>query len=361
MPEERFEERTEPATPRKREEARERGHVARSLDLGTAIVLLTALLGFVLFGRQLALGMIGSMTYLFETLDRATYDRENLAGLLAPVVHLAASSLLPFMLMVLAGAVAANVVQVGFVWTTAPLEPDLTRLDPVAGFLRLFRPRNFVRVGFGVLKVLAVGAVLGYTIWSERAALLGLFEHDFESIVKYLMAITLVLGLRAAVALLVLGVLDYAYQRLQYEQDLRMSPFEIKEELRRYEGDPKIKERRRALHRQVAYRRMLQRVPRATVVITNPTHFAVALQYEIGKHRAPVVVAKGADYLAQRIREIATEHGVPVVERPELARALYKACEVDQEIPIELYQAVAEVLAYVYQLKRTGAKMPAAA
>lgn len=361
MPEERFEERTEPATPRKREEARERGHVARSLDLETAIVLLSALLGFFLFGKQLVSGMIGSMAYLFETLDQATYDRENLAGLLAPVISLVAASIIPFMLLVLAGAVAGNVLQVGLIWTTTPLEPDLSRLDPVAGFFRLFRLRNFVRVGFGLLKVLAVGAVLGYTIWSERAALIDLLEHDFESIVQYLMAVTFVLALRAAIALLILGVLDYAYQRFQYERDLRMSPFEIKEELRRYEGDPKIKERRRALHRQVAYRRMLQRVPKATVVITNPTHFAVALQYEIGKHRAPTVVAKGADYLAQRIREIATENGVPIVEKPELARALYKACEVDQEIPLELYQAVAEVLAYVYRLKRTGARMPAAA
>jgi flagellar biosynthetic protein FlhB len=355
MAEERFEERTEPATPRRRQEARERGHVARSADLSAALVLLGALLALEFFGRGLAGSLFESAAGILGRLAEVDGDPENLVLHYGGAVAAVLSGMAPFFILVIVAALAANFLQVGFLLTGQPLAPDLDRLDPVQGIRRLFSARAFVRLASGLLKLAVVGGVLFATIWSERERLTGLAGLEFEPMLGYATGMMLTLALRAVLALLALALLDYGYQRWQYERDLRMSRAEVREEMKRYEGDPKIRERRRALQRRLALQRMIQRVPKATVVITNPTHVAVAVEYDREKMEAPVVSAKGAEHLAERIREAAHEHGVPVVERPELARALYKAVEVGQSIPMELYQAVAEVLAYVYRLKNTVA------
>jgi flagellar biosynthetic protein FlhB len=252
---------------------------------------------------------------------------------------------------IVVAAVAVNLAQVGFLFVAEPMAPNLDRIDPIAGLGRMFSARSVARLLMGLLKVVLVGIVVTLTIWAERSRLVGLLGHGFEEIVKYGTGMMLTVALRAVLVLLTLAILEYGYQRWQYERDLRMSKQEVREELKRFEGDPKIRERRRAIQRRLAMQRMMQRVPKATVVITNPTHLAVAIEYRKDEMEAPVVVAKGAEHLAQRIREIALDHGVPVIERRDLARALYKAVEVGQTIPVELYQAVAEVLAYVYRLK----------
>lgn len=351
MAEDRSDERTEAATPRRRQEARERGHVARSADLTTAVVLLAGILALEFMGRRYVNGLAASTVGILERLADVDGLPENLLALMGATTLTALSGLLPLILAVFAAALVANFLQVGFLVTGDALLPKLERLDPLAGLQRIFSIRAAVRLASGLVKLAAVGIVVYASIWSERAALLSLSEVEFQQAVAFGVGLGLTVSLRAAMVLLFLAILEYGYQRWQYERDIRMSRSEIREELKRYEGDPKIRERRRAIQRQLALQRMMQKVPKATVVITNPTHVAVAVEYEPDRMEAPVLTAKGAELLAQRIREIATEHGVPIVERPELARAIYKEVEVGQTIPVELYQAVAEILAYVYRLK----------
>jgi flagellar biosynthetic protein FlhB len=349
--EERTDERTEPATPRRREEARERGHVARSSDLSSAVVLLAAVLALEFLGRPLTGGIFSAAAGVLGGLGRLDGDGGNLFLACGSLFSAALLGFAPFLLIVVAAALGANLLQVGFLFTGHPLVPRLERLDPVEGLARIFSVRSLARLLAGILKVGAVGAVVALTIWSERRRLTGLSGLSFEQELGAATGLVWVLSLRAALVLLVLAILEYGYQRWQYERDLRMSRQEVREELKRFEGDPRIRERRRAIQRRLAMQRMMQRVPEATVVVTNPTHLAVALEYAPERMEAPVVAAKGAELMARRIREVALEHGVPIVERRELAQALYRSAEVGQAVPAELYQAAAEVLAYVYRLR----------
>ena len=344
MADESFGERTEPATPRKREEARRRGQVARSADLCSAAVLLAALVGLELFGAGLAGGVAGSVRDVLGNLA----DAEDRLG---AVFSSTALAFLPFALLVAAAALAANLAQVGFLFAGAPLAPDLSRLDPFAGLRRILSARSLARLAGGLLKVAAVAAVALLTLWAERVRLAELSLRPLEEMLGLGAQAVSALALRTALVLLVLALLDYGYQRWQHERELRMSRAELREELRRYEGDPGIKERRRTVQRQLALGRMVDGVARATVVITNPTDLAVAIEYDAGRMEAPVVVAKGRRLLAERIHETARANGVPVVERTELARALYRAAGVGAEVPSEHYAAVADVLAWVLRLR----------
>jgi flagellar biosynthetic protein FlhB len=348
--EERDEERTEPATPRRREEARERGQVARSADLSSAVILLAAVLALKFFGRAMIGGIFASAASVLEGLALVDGDPANLMTHFGGAFTAVLLGFLPFAGIVLAAALAANLAQVGFLFTTGPLTPDFGRIDPVAGLGRLLSARGLMRLVAGLLKVASVALVVFWTMWAERVRLVELSGRGFEQILGVAVDLMLTLSLRAALVLLVLALLEYGFQKWQHERDLRMSKREIREELKRYEGDPRIRERRRAIQQQLALQRMMLGVPGATVVITNPTHLAVAVRYEKAME-APVVVAKGAEQLARRIREAALEHGIPIVERKDLARALYRSVDVGQSIPADLYQAVAEILAYVYRLK----------
>ncbi len=356
--------RIEPATPRKRQEAREKGQVARSQDLAAALVLLAACLAVNFWGLPAILRMgvlvAGGFHALSSSrpLDVATVVHSVGAGLVLSLQVLA-----PLGLLFLAVAICANVVQVGFLMSGHPVTPDLGRLGLMKGLARILSLRGLTRGGFGVLKVVLVGAILAFSLWSEvagprsRAAAI-LISGTIPQGTAYALQVAVSMGLKAVVAILVLAILDYAVQRLAHERDLRMTKAELKEELRRMEGDPKIRERRRRVQEQLRYQRMLREVPRADVVVTNPTHVAVAIRYDRSSMAAPRVVAKGEGYIAQRIREVAMENAVAVVERPELARGLYGAVEIGQEIPQEFYKAVAELLAYVYRL--AGGARPAA-
>jgi flagellar biosynthetic protein FlhB len=348
--EEREEDRTEPATPRRRQEARERGQVARSADLSSAAVLLAAVLALRFGGRPLIEGLFASTSTVLGGLAGVDGDPVALRAELGGAFTAVLLGFLPFLGIVVAAAVAANLAQVGFLFTADPLLPDLDRLNPVSGLGRLFSLRGLIRLVGGLLKLGVVGGVVFGTIWAERASLIELSGRGFEQIPGITVELMESLSLRAALALLALAVLEYGFQRWQFERDLRMSKRELREELRRYEGDPRIRERRRVVQRQLALDRMVLAIPQATVVITNPTHLAVAVRFE-KPMEAPVVVAKGAEQLARRIRESAMEHGVPIVERQDLARALYRDVDVGQAIPSALYQAVADILAYVYRLK----------
>lgn len=350
MAEQTEEDRTEPATPRRREEARERGQVARSADLSSAVILLAAVLGLRFAGRPLIESLFGSASTVLEGLAGVDGDPAALMARFGGAFTAVLLGFLPFAGIVFAAAVGANLVQVGFLWTATPLVPDLDRLNPATGLGRLFSLRGLIRLVGGLLKVALVGIVVFWTIWAERAVLVEMSGRDFEQIPGLTVELMQSLSLRAALALLVLALAEYGFQKWQFERDLRMSRRELREELRRFEGDPRIRERRRVLQRQLALDRMVLAVPQATVVITNPTHLAVAVRFEKPMD-APVVVAKGSEQMARRIRESAMEHGVPIVERKDLARSLYGAVDVGQAIPSALYKAVAEILAYVYRLK----------
>ncbi|MCC7145065.1 MAG: flagellar biosynthesis protein FlhB [Phycisphaeraceae bacterium] len=344
-------ERTESPTARRREEARNEGNVARSVDLQAAIALLSAI--FLLY--MLGLRIMGSMRLSFATLlAGASTDNptraDDVPSLLFYCVQAVMSAAGPLVLALAAVAVLAGIAQVGFLLTSRPLQLNLAKLSPLRGLRNLFDARSAVRLGMSVAKLFLIASVACWVIYGDLQTIIGLAALPPMAIFGAAAEIVFWLGVKLALLLLLLGLIDYLYQRFQRERDLRMTKQEIREEFKRMEGDPLIKQRRFRVARQLAMQRINQAVPKADVIVTNPTHFAVALQYDSKKMTAPKVVAKGADFLAMRIRQLAVIHGIPIVERQELARALYRSVEVGQEIPASFYATVAEILAYVYRL-----------
>ncbi|MFN0059546.1 MAG: flagellar biosynthesis protein FlhB [Planctomycetota bacterium] len=348
-------EKTEPASQRKRQEAREQGQVARSADLNTAAVLIAAFATLYVTAdwlvRSIAGLMRGSLGQVAEW--RMTTDSVQLVGIEQSLALLRMCG--PLALAVGVAALIVNFVQVGFRITTQPLNPDPKRLDPIRGLQRIWSKRGVARLLFSLVKIAIVGTVLYLGCLrllssSHSDNVLQYFTNELPNSILMSNETMFRLGMEACIALLVLAILDFSYQRWQHEHDLMMTKQEAREELRRMEGDPKLKDRRRRLGQRLALQRMMQDVPKADVVITNPTHFACALRYESANMRAPRLVAKGAGHVAQRIRELAILHDVPVVEEPPLARLIYTSTEVGEEIAPELYQQVAEVLAYVYRI-----------
>lgn len=350
MAEDRGDDRTEPATPRRRQEAREKGNVARSIDLTTSIVLLTAVIALYVFHKDI----YSAFRYTFEECfnDAAVSDENSAVLTLLKCGKAVGLALIPFFLVLIVAAVCSSLVQFGFVFSFSPFEFNPDKLNPVTGFQRIFSMRNAVRFLMGLVKLAVISVSLYIVLNGERQGIFNLSHAEFGQVMSYMLWLLFKLSLTVALLLLVIGLIDFAYQKISFERQLMMSRFEVKEEMKKYEGDPKVKERRRQLYRQVVYKRMLQKVPKATVVITNPTEYAIAIKYDIEKDPAPIVVAKGRQLVAQRIREIAAEHNIPIVERKELARALYKICEIDAPVPEALWKACAEVLAYVISMKQ---------
>lgn len=342
---------TEPATPRRREEARKKGHVPRSHDLVTALLLLALMYLLRWFGRNM-LEVMGGQTQEFLARPPGEITPATLEVISLRLIWSYLQALWPVFLGALAVSILGNGLQVGMLFQTYSLQPDLNRINPLAGARRIFSKGALVELLKSLLKVLIVGWVAYLTVRQGWKRLLLTSEVALAETLILVGQMTFELGVRVALAFLILGVLDYLYQRWEYEQGLRMTRQEVKDEFKQTEGDPQVRSRIRQRQRQLAMRRMMSQVPTADVVITNPTELAVALRYDAETMAAPVVVAKGADYVARRIRQIAAEHGVVIVENKPLAQALYRTTEVGMAIPVELYQAVAEVLAFVYRLKR---------
>lgn len=350
-------ERTEEATPKRREEAREQGQVAFSAELVGGLVVLAALAGLLAFGRQTGAGLLD----LFRTeLSRLRAHAERGAGefdvararvLAAGCFERFLALVGPLFALVAAVAFGANVAQVGWHLTPDRLEPDFERLNPANGLQRLFSLPAFGKGLVALLKVAVLAAVAYAVLHGRVGTLTGLGYGRLAGSVAAAWDLCLRLSLWMAAALVLFGAADYAWQRRRFEASIRMTKPEIKEEQKREEGDPLIRQRVRRLQRERARQQMLRAVPRATVVVTNPTHVAVALEYKTGAGAAPLVVAKGAGAIAQRIAEIARRHNVPVLERPPVARALYRVVPVGREIPAELFRVVAEVIALVYRLR----------
>ncbi|NLY29173.1 MAG: flagellar biosynthesis protein FlhB [Firmicutes bacterium] len=342
---------TEPATPRRREEARKKGQVAKSQELNTALLLL---------GMALLLGVSGEWAIarlalfvrqvLGDGVGRVEFSLAGIQGLHSHAVLCIVVVAGPVMGTALALGLVSQFLQVGFNFTTEPLAPQLNRLNPVEGAKRIFSKRAFVELLKSCLKIAIVAYVAYSAIGKDLNRLQALLWVEPIQAAAFTMEGVRRIGLWTGACLLALAGIDYLYQRWEYEESLKMSVQDVKDELKETEGDPQIRSAIRARQRQLANSRMMQAVPTADVVITNPTHFAVALKYDARSMAAPMVVAKGADYLAARIRQIAVDNDVPIVENPPLARALYDSVPVGREIPADLYQAVAEVLAYVYRL-----------
>jgi flagellar biosynthetic protein FlhB len=350
-------ERTEAPTPRRRQEARREGQIAKSQDLAAAIVFLAGLVALELLGPAIWGDLLRVMRAGLSPSE--SLDGGALATFSAAVTREMAAAVLPALLAVLVAALVVTYAQVGWLLTLRPLKPRLSKLSPLSGLKRIFSPRSAVRALMNFGKLALVSGVAYLTMAGKVAQIVHALDMDHAVLYVMLAELVFHLGLRLAVVMLVLALLDYAYQRYRHEKDLKMTKEEVKEELRRMEGDPVIKRRRRKVQWQLALQRLQSAVPKSDVVVSNPTHVAVALQYMAEKMNAPKVTAKGADYLALRIRQIAAAAGVPIVERRELARAMYDVVQVGHEIPEKFYQAVAEILAYVYELRRGTGPRPA--
>ena len=350
MADESFGEKTEAPTPRRLEEARERGQVPRSTDLTAALTLLAGMAALYLLGGQVVGTLVTALKDMLQFGHERNLTSESVVTDFVALSRTIGLAVAPVMGAIAVAGIAANLIQSGPVFSAYPLKPSLEKLSPAKGFGRIFSKRSLMRFVGNMAKLAAIVWISYLAIAGDAPRIVAMSGMDVRALAAGCAEMVLSLGLKLAAVFVVLAVFDYMYQRWQYQQDLKMTKHEIREEMKRMEGDPLIREQRRHIQRQMAMRRMSAEVPRADAVITNPTHLAIAIRYDAEAMAAPRVVAKGADLLARRIREIALEHGVPIIEKPALARALYRAVEVGQEIPVEFYKAVAEVLAFVYRL-----------
>ncbi|WP_410769241.1 flagellar biosynthesis protein FlhB [Fontibacillus sp. BL9] len=344
-------EKTEKATPKKRQDARKKGQVAKSQDISGSVILLSSFLCLIAFGGYIKERLVSLFSDVFFHRLTMNVTQENVMLMLGDYAVEILMLLAPIFLVIVVMAVIANYAQVGFLLTGDPLKLKFSKLDPIKGFKKIFSMHALVEFFKSLLKLTIIGYLVYTTIWDARSHIAKLGQIPVEEAFRFTSEVTMNLGIKIAAALLVLAVLDYIYQKYEHEKSLKMSKQDIKDEYKKMEGDPIIKGKIRERQRRMALQRMMQEVPKADVIITNPTHFAVALKYDGSQMDAPQVVAKGQDFLALRIKEIAKEHGVVTIENKPLARALFQRAEIGDMIPGDLFQAVAEVLAYVYRLQ----------
>ncbi|MGI6194290.1 MAG: flagellar biosynthesis protein FlhB [Clostridiales bacterium] len=345
-------EKTEKASPKKRRDARERGEVHKSIDIVTAVML------FIMFGA-IRLGFSGFM----EFLQTFVYDRMS-SGVAEKAANITARSVMsdyknilitvlpsviPIMATGIVCAVLAHVLQTGPLFVTAKLKPDFSRINPVNGFQRLFSPTIFVELAKSLIKVAALTYVIYKYIKAYIPDFIRMIYTSPSKAFSYLMTSCFSMAITIALILISLSLLDALYQWWKYEKDLMMTKQEVKEEYKLIEGDPQIKGKIKQKQRRMSMMRMMRDLREATVVVTNPEHYAVALRYKENIDKAPVVVAKGQDYLALRIKEVAKKYNIAIVENKPVARALYTSCPIGSEIPPEMYQAIADILIYVYK------------
>lgn len=356
-------EKTEAPSPRRLEQAREEGQVPQSRELSTFLVTVTGAATLLLLGGWMAGRVSGLLRDGFAFDRRAAFDEKVMLDMLERMLSGALLTLMPLFFALLIAAVAAPMLLGGLVFAPKALGPNFGRMNPLKGFGRMFSVHGLAEMVKAILKSLLVGGVAALVLWLNMDHLFDLMVEPLEIGMADFSDTVVFAALLIVLSLGLLALMDVPFQLWQYHKKLRMTKEEVKREGKEQEGDPMVKGRIRAMQREMARRRMMSEVPKADVVVTNPTHFSVALKYDAEKMGAPVVVAKGRGELALKIRELAKEHGVPMLEAPPLARALYKHCELEQSIPAALYTAVAEVMAYVYQLDawmKSGGLPPAA-
>jgi flagellar biosynthetic protein FlhB len=342
---------TESATPRRREEARKRGQVARSVEINTAVGLLGAWALFHFWGAFMLEELAGISRFAWGNLGKFSLTFGEFQRYLFTFVLKVVLLIGPLFAGVFLVGVLSNVLQFGFLFSAEPLALKPQNLNPAQGFQRLFSRRTAVEFFKNLVKIVLVVVVTWLTVQSRLPAILLFLQSDLGQFFNQLGALSSQLFLRLGLCLLGLAALDYWYQRYEFEESIKMSKQEVKDEYKQLEGDPQIKARVRQIQRENSRRRMLADLPKADVVITNPTHLAVAVQYDGKAMDAPRVVAKGARLMAERIKELAREHEIPVMENKPLARALFESTPVGGQVPGNLFSAVAELLAFVYQMQ----------
>ena len=352
MAKDNFQEKTEKPTPRRREQARKKGQVARSREIPSVLILMTSIGVFFLAGTWMFWSLSSLMGGIFENLSSWRIESiEQTGSLLAALGGRILGILTPILLAVFIAGIVSNVAQVGFMFKFSLLAPKISKLNPLNGLKRFVSLKALVEVVKSISKMLIIGAVAYLAVVTDIESIPALVQLPVSRIMIYIGHMSAKICFFAALVMIFLAVVDYVYQRWEHEKNLRMTKQEIKDETKQTEGDPKVKARIRSIQLEMSRRRMMDAIPEADVVITNPTHLAVALKFDGQTMAAPCVLAKGAGHLAARIKNLARENGVPVIENKPLAQALYKAVEIGEAIPMELYKAVAEILAYVYRIK----------
>jgi flagellar biosynthetic protein FlhB len=344
-------ERTEQASPKRREEARNKGQVAKSPEVASAAILLACTIFFYFGSGGMVERLMDLTSWTLRESGTTAVSLNTINALIWGWTWKLFLVMAPLQLTVVIAGLLANYIQIGFIFSTETLAPKFEKIDPIKGFQRLFALRSLVELVKSLLKMAIVTAVVWFTLKDELPNMIPLMDESLGGILLYTGRISFKILITTCWILIVLAILDYLYQRWEFEKGIRMSHQEVKDEYKQTEGNPVIKSRIRRIQREAARKRMMANVPKADVVITNPTHLAVAIRYDPENMYAPTVVAKGAGFVAERIREIAAAHGVPVIENKPVAQLLYRTIDVDQAIPEDLYRAVAEILAYVYGLK----------
>lgn len=347
-------ERTEQPTPKRLQDARDKGQVPRSRELAGTAVMVAGAASLLLAGQHGATGLTRVMRAGLDV-PRSMLDHpQSVFPVVAAAVAEAGLAIAPLVGILMVVALLAPVATGGFVFSSQALVPDLKRLSPLAGIKRVFGVQGLVELGKALAKFLVVGAVAAGVVWWMLGDILSLGGMAAPAAIGRSARLLALALLMMSAALILIAAVDAPFQIWSHNRNLRMTRQEVRDEMKETEGRPEVKSRVRAAQRELARRRMMQEVPKADVVVTNPTHYSVALRYEAGRMRAPRVVAKGRDLVALEIRRIAREHGVAVFEAPPLARAIYATTELNREIPSALYLAVAQVLSYVYQVKAAG-------
>lgn len=350
-------EKTEPATAKKLKDARDEGKVAKSRELNSAFDLIVLFLCLKIFVSFVGEKFIDIFSYIYENMPDFVKINEGglsvqaVAGLIASVTLKSLLIMLPFMAFGFVVTLLVSIVQVGWKVSTKPMKPELSKLNPLNGFKRIFSKDSLFELVKSILKIVIIIYIAYTSIKDNANDLFALYDLGLNQAVALVGTLIINTGIKISIVYLVIGLADFIHQKHKFNEDMKMTKQEVKDEYKNTEGDPQIKGRQRRKMQEVSQKRMMQDVPKADVVITNPTHFAVALKYEAKVSSAPVVLAKGEDYLAQKIKEVARENKIEIVENKPLARMLYHNVDVGAEIPPELYQAVAEVLAAVYKAK----------
>lgn len=341
---------TELPSEHRRQEVREKGNVARSADLNSASLVLAAASALHFYGAEITLTLID---VLRQSLSAPAWETLDIPVIMAWFWQMAALMLrgvVPLMAILMLASIAINVAQVGFLISNEALELKFSRLNPLEGIKRIFSMQGVVKLVASLLKLIVLTSIAAGFISSQLPMLLHGMDLESASFCRQLGQSLVSLAFQLAIGLAVLALLDYGFQLWKFEQDLKMTKQEVRDEMRHMEGDPQIRQRRKEAHRKLVAARQIQQVKEADVIITNPTEIAVAIKYDAQKMAAPIVLAKGMGVLAERIRRMAIENGVPIIEKKPLARALYRDVKVGQAVPVEFYGAVAEILAYVFRL-----------
>lgn len=347
---------TEEATPKKLEDARKEGQVAKSREIGMGVSLLTLFVLLKVYVGALGEKFLGIFREVYIKIPEfvgkeGTYDASAFGSAMADILLSMLIMMTPFLVVGFIVAFLSDVIQVKWKFTMKPLQPKLDKMDPIKGFKKIISAQSIFELIKSVLKIAFISYLTYTTIKDKVGIIYSLYDISLSTALGVIGDTVIGLGIKIGAWYLIIAAIDFIYQKFKFKKDMRMSKQEVKDEYKNAEGDPKVKSQQRQRMRQASQRRMMQSVPTADVVITNPTHFAVALKYDADSGKAPIVVAKGEDFLAKRIKEIAKESNVEIVENKPLARMLYHNVALGEEIPPELYQAVAEVLAFVYGLK----------